>query len=77
MRDAKIFERQMRERFPDCRVEEEIVSQNLTRFYIFVGEKFYCAESGLSREMAFKYALEEIDSGRLQVPERIEQFKLW
>ena len=69
------WEDQFRKLFPDSRVEEEIISENLTRYRVVVGNSFQCSESG-NRELAFKYALEDIREGKLNIPPRIEQLEL-
>ena len=69
------WEDQFREQFPDARVEEEIISEHLTRYRVVVGNSFHCSESGI-RELAFKYALEDVREGKLQIPPRIEQLEL-
>lgn len=69
----KRFETEFREKYPDCRVEEEFVSTQLIRFHVALGN-IHFSESGI-RELAFKYALEE--SRELGIPERIEQMSLW
>lgn len=65
------FEQKFRDEHPDCRVEEEIISENLTRYHVVVGN-FNCSESGV-RELAFKYAWEE----RTKIPPYVEQLQLW
>lgn len=69
------FEEKFRLNYPDCKVEEEWVSSNLTRYHVIVG-KIHCSESGI-REMAFKYALDDIREGKLSIPAGIEQGELW
>jgi hypothetical protein len=75
--DAKFlsYEEKFRELYPDARVEEEYVSENLTRFHVCVG-RFHCSESGV-RELAFKYAFDDIKEGKLKIPPRVEQLNLW
>lgn len=68
------FEEKFREMYPDCRVEEEIVSINFTRYHVVLGS-FHCSESGV-REMAFKYALEDIAEGKIKPPPLIEQLEI-
>jgi len=69
------YEEMFRKQYPDCRVEEEFVSPNLTRHHVIVGG-FHCSESGV-REMAFKYAFDDIRDGKLKIPPMIEQLHMW
>lgn len=69
------FEDRFRSRYPDYRIEEEVVSDNLTRYHLFVGD-LHCCDSGV-REFAFKYALEDVKSGKLIIPPQIRQLQLW
>src|ERR1700735_4813828 len=69
------FEEKFRAEHPDCSVGEEVISSSLTRYHVVVGN-VHCSESAV-RELAFKYALEDIKEGRLNLPPRIEQLALW
>lgn len=70
------FEAKFREQYPDCRIEEEFVSQNVTRYHVVLGNGFHCSESAI-RELAFKYAWMDVQEGKLKLPPQIEQMNLW
>ena len=59
------FEERFKVLYPNYRIEEEKVSANVTRFNLFVGEQ-PLSESA-DRELAFRWALEDIKEGKLQV----------
>ena len=69
------FEERFRREYPDCRVEVESVSSNLDRFHVYVG-KLHCSDSGV-RDLAFKWALQDVRSGKLVLPACPEQLRLW
>jgi hypothetical protein len=69
------YESKFRELYPDCHCEEETVSSSLSRYHVIVGG-FHCSESAI-REFAFKYAFDDIREGKLKLPPRIEQLRLW
>ena len=69
------FEEKFRRQHPDCRLEIEIVSNNLERFHVYVGN-IHCADSGV-RDYAFRWALEDIKSGKLDLPPYTEQIEIW
>lgn len=69
------FEDKFRAEYPDCKIKEEIVSSNVTRYHVIVGD-ISCSESAV-RDLAFKYALEDIKEGKLSLPPRVEQLELW
>jgi hypothetical protein len=61
------WEKDFRKLYPDCKVQEEQLSENFTRYRVMVcGE--ICSESG-DRELAFRWALEDLRDGKLQIPE--------
>lgn len=69
------YEEKFRRQYPDCRVEIETVSASLERFHVFVGN-IHCADSGV-RDYAFRWALEDIAAGKINLPENTEQLQLW
>ena len=69
------YEEKFRREYPDCRVIEEILSDNFTWFHVVIGN-IHCSYSGI-RDMAFKYALDDIREGKLRIPPCVEQFELF
>ena len=67
------YEDLFRREYDDCRLVEEIISSNLTRYHVMLG-KIEFSDSGI-RDLAFKYALEE--AAQLKIPPRLEQLQLW
>lgn len=69
------FEDKFRAEYRNYEVTEEVVSEQLTRYSLFVGNLF-CGDSAV-RDLAFKYALEDVKTGKLEIPPSIEQLELW
>lgn len=69
------FEDRFRREYPDCRCEEERISAHLSRYKVKIGN-IECGESGI-RDLAFKYAWQDVRDGNLSIPPRIVQLALW
>ena len=72
---VQTFEEKFREKYPDCRLEIEPISTTCEHFRVFVGN-LPCSES-MDRDLAFRWALEDIRSGALMIPPVHEQTEMF
>jgi hypothetical protein len=69
------FEERFRAKYSHCRLEIESLSSCMDRFHVYVGN-LHVADSG-ERELAFRWALQDIKSGAIKIPDSIEQIRLF
>ena len=71
----KSFEERFRAKHPDYRIQEEVISINLTRYHLYVGV-VHCGDSGY-RDYAFRWALMDEADGKIEIPKRPFQMEFW